>query len=173
MREIPLTKGYVAIVDDEDYVGLMQFKWHAQVDQRGRLVYAHRWDRKADGRRENVSMHRQILGLGPREMADHVNGNGLDNRRENLRACTNQQNQRNREKVRTSINGRPSSPYKGVRWNPNRNRWVGEIKVDGRSVFLGHHRSEEDAARAYDAAALQHFGDFARLNFPAPVAQVA
>lgn len=106
-------------------------------------------------------MHREIAMPDPALQVDHVNGDTLDNRRENLRCATKDQNQQNRRKT-----GRASSQWKGV-WRHHQNEtWCAEIKVNKEKIGLGSFKSEEAAARAYDAAARRWFGEFARLNFP-------
>jgi AP2 domain/HNH endonuclease len=92
---------------------------------------------------------------------DHINGNGLDNRRTNLRPATSAENARNRRSQRGS-----SSPYKGVSWIRSRRNWRANLRVGDRLIHLGSYTDPADAARAYDAAALKYFGEFARLNFP-------
>ena len=157
-RTIPLSGGFVALVDEEDYGRLSQHKWFAQRGKR--TTYAAR-DQHAPARRR-MYMHREILGLpdGRTMNADHKNGNGLDNRRENLRVGTQSQNLANR------AGWGKTSRYKGVTWNKKRGVWVASVCVNYKHHFLGHFSLEEEAARAYDVAALQHRGEFARLNFP-------
>jgi hypothetical protein len=91
---------------------------------------------------------------------DHINGNGLDNRKSNLRICTHQQNCENSRKRKKSF-----SKYKGVYWSKNAKKWVAQITIDGKSKHLGYFELEEDAAAAYDKAAVKYFGEFACLNF--------
>ena len=160
MKKIPLSRGYEAIVDDEDYEDLMQCKWHVRSDHR--THYAVRSQRISRGRFLPETMHRYILGLerGDKTQVDHINHNGLDNRRKNLRACSHNQNVQNSRVRRDSRCG-----FKGV--NERRpGRWRALIRVNGRRITIGNFRCPREAAIAYDGAALKYFGDFALLNFP-------
>ena len=154
----PLTRGYVVIADPDAGEWLWGRRWFAKTDYS--TVYAECWERLKDNRRRHMSMHRFVTGAsgGRRVVVDHINGNGLDNRRENLRICTNQQNQGN-AKAR-----RGSSQFKGV--SRKGNRWIAYIQFNRKFRSLGSFESEHDAALAYDAAALECFGEFAALNFP-------
>ena len=152
MKEIKLTQGKSAIVDDEDYEGLNRFKWFAE--QRGNTFYARS--------KSSTYMHRFILGLeqGDGKEIDHKDGNGLNNCRENLRLCTRSQN---------NINGRVrkgTSKYKGVCWDKRDKKWKARISIDKKRISLGNWLSEIGAARAYDIKATELHGEFARLNFP-------
>lgn len=104
-------------------------------------------------------MHRLILGASKGQQGDHQNGNGLDNRRINLRLCTNSQNQMNRKK-----SSRYSSKYKGVTWNSHARKWQAQIKRQGVMHYLGLFVDELEAARAYNKDAQEYFKDFALLN---------
>lgn len=147
MKEIPLiTRGKVALVDDEDYETLMQWKWYWSGG------YAVTWD----GRK----MHRMIMKPSPDYEVDHRNGNRLDNRRGNLRLASDAEQARNRKKYANK-----SSSFKGVSWETRDKRWRAYIKIGGKMNYLGHYEFESDAATAYDEAAIRHFGEFARLNF--------
>lgn len=164
MRTIPLTKGYVTIVDDEDFGELSRHSWCAQEGANG-VVYAYRASARSDhraGAPQRVLMHRQILGIvsDPSVRVDHRNLDGLDNRRANLRPATHSQNLANVPKRRGS------SAYKGVYWNRKLGKWSAYIQVDGKSRYLGVFLDEDEAARARDRAASEAFGEFARLNFP-------
>lgn len=156
-REIPLTRGMVAIVDAADHAELSRHRWH--YNPGGHSGYAVRAE-YADGVQYKVQMHRQITGAKDGELVDHINRNGLDNRRANLRVCANTQNLWNR----ASYIGR--SKYKGVSWRANRGHWKVSIQVNKKRIYLGSFTSEIEAACAYDAAAVEHYGVFAYLNFP-------
>lgn len=140
---------------DADVVG--QYRWWVQASHAPNLFYACTEVRKSDRRRTSLYMHSLLLGVVG---IDHVNGNGLDNRRGNLRPASHALN---------GANQRPragSSTYKGVSWKPSKNKWLAQIMVNSKTRFLGYHASEIDAARAYDAAALEAWDEFAWLNFP-------
>ena len=164
MKEIPLTQGKVALVDDRDYVNLMAIgPWHAA---KGRNTwYAVRAFRDRSGKICRWGMHAVLLGVrGTKTVVDHRNGNGLDNRRANLRRASQAQNQINRAGNLRS--GSMASKYRGVKLRRART-WEADIRINGKKTFLGSFKTAEDAARAYDAAARQYHGEFARLNFPA------
>lgn len=162
-QEIPLTQGRVALVDDEDYERLALLHWHAELDCK--TWYAiHSF--RGDGKYHNIRMHRAVLGFGSGDpFIDHRNGDGLDNRRTNLRPSTCSQNNRNRRLGVTNATG-----FKGVQRNRycarTKKPWLGMIKFEGKTDWLGPFETIEEAARAYDAKARELFGEFARLNFP-------
>ena len=165
MKEVSLTRGLVALVDDQDYERVSAFTWHANEKSKG-AVYAARKQWHGDTHKyENIAMHRFILGVvGNYLEIDHINGNRLDNRRANLRPCTHKNNMANR---RTN----KDRAYKGV-INVKRlsgKPWRAYITEHGKFVSLGYFASPQEAARAYDAAARRIFGAFAALNFPTPV----
>lgn len=151
MREIPLTRGMVALVDDTDHPMLSQLTWYARTNGHGNW-YA------ITGRR--CHMHRLILCPPVGVEIDHANGDGLDNRRANLRYATRAENSRNLQRP-----ARRLSSFKGV--HPSKSgKWFARVNFEHQVIHLGSFVLEEDAARAYDAAALRYFGEFARLNFP-------
>lgn len=163
MKEIPLTHGMVTLVDDEDYERLSKWKWHAQRSTHGGHVqyYAVRTDDK--GRSRKLRMHREILGAHPGQQVDHRRpADTLDNRRENLRFATSRENKRNARKRLTPT----SSRYKGVSWDAENGKWRACTTTNSKILNLGRFASEEEAARAYDRAAREQFGEFALLNFP-------
>lgn len=164
-REIPLTRGYVAIVDDEDYERVAARKWRVVV---GRWhVRAHR-TQKVRGQKFAVIMARFIMDAPPGTEVDHVNGDTLDNRRCNLRVCSSSQNKYNRAATVANTSG-----FKGVSFHKSRGKWQAGIKRDKEKHWLGYFQSAEEAARAYDAAALRLHGEFAHLNFPPPCQEAA
>jgi hypothetical protein len=155
--EIELTRGLKTRVSDED-AHLAEFSWFTQVTgYKGKHRYY------ATRRLESgkfLSMHRQITGVTERtQIVDHINGDSLDNRRENLRVGTHRQNLANR----SAIPGR-SSRWLGVHKRTENNTWRAQIKLNGKYTSLGSFADEGDAAMAYNAAALAEYGEFARLN---------
>ena len=149
--EIPLTQGKVALIDDDDYELICLYKWHAHCTMDGR------WYAKASS--GQLSMHRLIMNPADVMEIDHIDGDGLNNQRSNLRVCTSTQNKGNMKKAQGK-----SSRYKGVCWDYSRNKWIVHIHKNNRQFHLGRFENEEDAARAYDAAAKEFFGEFARTN---------
>jgi hypothetical protein len=150
-----------AKISPQDAELILRYKWRVTSSVHGRgntIFYAYT---SSGGRGvKKVKMHRLILDAPDGMHVDHINGDGLDNRRRNLRACTAQQNLMN-QRPRRSASG-----LKGVKWMPKIRKWMARIKVDGRELYLGVFVDRDDAGRAYDAAATQYFGQFARLNFP-------
>lgn len=156
-RLIPLTMGYFVIVQADQYEHLMQWKWHAQKARR--TVYAARYERMPDGKRVHIDMHRQLKGFPPTNV-DHRNGDGLHNFDFNLRTANDQDNCRNR---------RPHGErrFKGAYWDKSKGLYVAKICIDYRVKHLGQFGMDQiAAAKAYDAAAFEAFGPFAKLNFP-------
>lgn len=161
MSEIILTQGKVTLVDDDDYEWLSGWKWfaHRKKAWSGPTYYA----RNNTGT-TTVMMHRVILGLkhGDNRQCDHIDGDGLNNQRSNLRVCTSRQNQYNRRGNRRGV-----SRYKGVGICSRSGKWIARIRKGraGKQIYLSSFDSEAEAARCYDRAALKYFGEFARLNF--------
>lgn len=159
MKKIKLTQGKVALVDDADYDWLSQWKWCVTKQYSG--YYAVRNSPLINGKRPMISMHRQILGLerGDKRQGDHQNHNTLDNCRDNLRICTNQQNSFNQKVLLNA-----SSPFKGICWHKMAKKWMAQIMINRKFKYLGIYKSEKDAARAYNQAAKKYHGEFACLN---------
>lgn len=163
MKTIQLTQGKVAFVDDADFVRVSQFKWHAFKNQGGKW-YA-RSTSLARQIGKSIWMHRLIVRAKDEQQVDHRDGNGLNNRRKNLRCASNAQNAYNMALRPNSLSG-----YKGVSRYSSHNRytgeWVASIKHNGKKLYLGKFIDPKDAALAYDAKAKELFGEFAWLNFP-------
>jgi hypothetical protein len=157
-KQILLTRGLVALVDEEDYDYLMQWKWYASPDGRATRKIALGKVGKV-GKFQRVFMHRLINKTPEGMHTDHINGDPLDNRKLNLRNCNPQQNARNRKSYIGS-----KSRFKGVSWHKRQKAWVAYICVNYKTSHLGTFKTEEDAAIAYNFAALDHFGEFAKLN---------
>ncbi|KKL21312.1 hypothetical protein LCGC14_2446720 [marine sediment metagenome] len=160
MKKIPLTQGYFALVDDEDYEWLSKHKWRVYRDKTNCYAFT----KIRIGYKEHIQprMHRLIMNPTVTEQIDHIDGNGLNNRKSNLRICNGQQNQQNRRPTRKA-----SSQYKGVAWHKRSKKWIARITVDKKIIHLGYFNDEESAARVYDKAAKKYFGEFARINLEA------
>lgn len=176
MKLIKLTQGKFAQVDDEDYDYLMQWKWYAWSDKSKTIWYAQRteWTNKKFVR---FKMHRVVLKLiDPKIIGDHIDNNGLNNQRNNLRIANHTENMRNRRKKNIV-----SSKYHGVCYYTQiihktlkngtnviytcKPKWYSQIQSNGKTISLGRYTNEIEAAKAYDAKALELFGEFANLNF--------
>lgn len=162
MKEIPLTQGKVALVDDEDYDYLMQWKWY--YNSSGTHCAAVRSGRLEDfnnGKRPRILMHRVITKPVENDVIDHIDGNPLNNQKFNLRVCTQGQNSKN---IRKHIRKNNMVTYKGVTWNVRIKRYIAQIGYNMSRIYLGTFKTEEEAALAYNAAAIQYHGEFAKLN---------
>lgn len=153
MREIPLTQGKVALVDDEDFEELSKYRWHYE-----RVWHGEEYARCSVGKRK--TMHQMIMRTPVGMQTDHRDHNGLNNQKSNLRICTVSENQSNRLKQQ----GRYSSDYLGVTWRSKEQKWVAQIRTGGRLQNLGFFVGEAEAAAAYNEAAQRLHGEFARLN---------
>lgn len=162
MKKIPLTgagKGRFALVDDRDYPLVRGIKWHMKVNGRSEYARYNFWN-KEEKRYGRITMHRLILRLtDPKVGVDHINGDGLDNRRENLRICSQAQNSYNRRRDHDAKN-----IYRGVRKSDQ--KWRADIGHNGRPEYIGVFETPELAAKAWDKKAIEYRGEFARLNFP-------
>ena len=161
MKRIALTQGKYALVDDTDYKWLRQWEWHYEKGYAART----RVNRDAPGPK-NIYMHRTILKLKSKVFrkiqVDHIDGNGLNNQRSNLRVVNTSKNAMNRKKMSGC-----KSKYKGVTKRPakyKKKQWQASIRVNGKLLYLGDYITQEQAALAYNDAALKHFGNFARIN---------
>ena len=159
MKEILLTKGQVAIVDDDDFERLKGHKWFAAWCPHTESFYAQRNIPASRHRQRTIIMHREIMSASDGEEVDHRNHDTLDNRRSNLRVCTKQQNMLNRGIQRNNTSG-----FKGVKRHSQCRRWVATVQLNHKRKYLGLFRSPIDAAKAYDDAVLSLHGEFAVTN---------
>lgn len=159
-KQIPLTQGQVAIVDDADYDELIKYKWYAEFCKDTRSYRVVRWGIQ-NNVRTVIKIHRQIMELTKNDglQVDHVDHNALNNCRNNLRIVTNLQNQMNRRS-----NSNVTSKYKGVSWHIQTRKWRATIMINRKQKHLGVFICETDAALAYNKAAKEMFGEFAYLN---------
>ncbi|MCI0551283.1 MAG: HNH endonuclease [Anaerolineae bacterium] len=154
-KQISLSRGLVALVDDADFEYLNQWKWHYAAG------YASRNSSRIQGRRKPIRMHRVIMQAPDGIEVDHIDTNNkLDNRRQNLRLCTHVENMSNQKRPANNKSG-----YKGVCWRPDRNKWQCSITSKDQRIHVGYFLTAEEAAHAYDAKARKLFGVFARTNF--------
>lgn len=159
MKEIPLSKGYVALVDDEDYDRLTAMgRWYFGGD--GYAIRSVNY-KKPNGRwsSKTIRMHRIIMNTPDGMDTDHKDTDRLNNQKSNLRICTRSQN-----KMNTNLRAGSTSGYKGVTWSKSRRKWGSVINLKGKTVWVGFFSDKLEAAKAYNAAALEHYGEFARLN---------
>lgn len=154
MKKIPLTKGKFAIVDDDDYEWLSQWKWYAA---KGHNTYYAKRHTTKQGSYTTIEMHTLICDA---EQIDHKDGNGLNNQRNNLRPATYSQNAANRTKQINNTSG-----FKGVYWHKHASKWYARIQVNNKRINLGYFTNKIEAAKSYDKAASIYFGEFAKLNF--------
>ncbi len=163
---IPLTRGLYALVDEKDYEMLAKNNWYAQKVKH--THYAVRRTSQKLGKQKRIGMHRQILNAPKGYMIDHKNHCGLDNRRTNIRLCTNVQNQQNRNPNKTAssqykgVHRQIGKIYKGKRYS---GKWCARIGNNGKRIYLGLFNDEIKAAKAYDKKAKELFGEFANANF--------
>ncbi len=143
MKHISLTRGLVAIVDDEDFDAMIQFNWFAE--KGGNTCYAVR-TYKVDKKKINVRMHRVINNTPDNLLTDHINGDGLDNRRVNLRAVTHQENMINCARWKVG-----SSKYRGVSWHVDNKKWYAQITINYKNIYVGTFETELEAHVAYEA----------------------
>ena len=161
MKLIPLTQGYFAQVDDEDYEQLIKLKWSVKIDYRkhGTVCYA-RHTKVQMGKRVSIYMHRLIMEITDSKIfTDHKNGDGLDNRKINLRKCTNRQNLYNTNAITGS-----KSQYKGISWSKEKRKWMSKMMINGKNKSIGSFDNELDAAICYDKIAIKIHGEFIKLN---------
>ena len=162
MKEIALTQGKFAKVDDCDFEWLSKYNWH--LSNNG---YAERTASSAF-RRVEVYMHREIANTPNNTQTDHIDNNKLNNCRDNLRFCNNTENHRNTPKRNDNTSG-----FKGVSYDKQTKKWRAKIKYSGKTIHLGRFYTAEEAAKNYDRAAIKYFGSFACTNFKYQPARAA
>lgn len=159
-KEIKLTQGKVALVDDADFDYLNQWKWYTHRDPKNGKFYAVRNYKICNNKRGRILLHRLIINNTNTKMhTDHCNGNTLDNRKINLRICTASENSANKNKFINNTSG-----YKGVSWHKVVKKWHASIRKDNINYFLGYFINIKDAAKAYNEAAFKYHKEFSNLN---------
>lgn len=151
---VPLTRGYEAIIDAEDVPLVQWFNWSALPNKRSVYAFRSEW---VGGRKTTIRMHRVIAGPADGKEVDHIDGNGLNNRKSNLRQATASENRRNQRLSKAN-----SSGLKGVSWNKRESVWEAYIRVDGKKKSLGSFSNVDEAHAAYCRAAERFHGEFAR-----------
>lgn len=160
MRTIPLSQGYEAIVDDADYPLVSQYKWSVNSNGKRNSQYAYRSLPRQRRPQKHLLLHRFIMQPSEQQEIDHIDGNGLNNTRKNLRFCTRRENCWNTGKFKRKC----KSSFKGVSIHKASGLWVGYLNHMGRRAWTGYYKSEQEAARARDFVAIQLYGPFARTS---------
>lgn len=157
MKKIPLTQGYFALVDDSDYEAISKYKWH--IKKHGRTFYAKHSTKKGDNRKQKTVYMHSLLLATPRGMeVDHIDGDGLNNRRDNIRVCVHAENTRN---ARTRLDNK--SGFRGVHFHSRDMVWSASIGFKNKRVHLGYFSSKLLAREAYRDASIKYYGNFARV----------
>lgn len=159
MKKIKLSQVKYALVDDADHERLSEHKWGCMKSRNTYYAYRAFWDKNKKTTSSPIYMHRAILSAPRGKMCDHINGDGLDNRKSNLRLSSNAQNLANSSKNRNNTSG-----FKGVARSSSGRKWTAQIMVNRKSRFLGSFDEKIKAAKAYDNESKRLYGEFARLN---------
>ena len=161
MKKIPLTQGFYATVDDEDFERINRYKWYAY--KSNNTIYARRNVRTGSKRQTAIQMHRDVMGCtaGDKKIVDHKNFNGLDNRKENLQVVSINVNIHRRNKQANNHTG-----YIGLSWKPKKKTWEAWVTINKRKIYCGCHKNPMVAAKMRDKVVLDFYHDNAILNFP-------
>ena len=165
MKEIALSRGLVAVVDDDTFERVSGLRFHASNRYGSFYATTRIWE--SDGTSFQQDLQHFVLPEKPGKVIDFINGNSLDCRHENLRYATAQERARGQKKRKNT-----TSKFKGVFWNSQRKKWQARITVNYKGIHLGSFDDEERAGLAYDAAARRIFGEYAKLNFPDRVEEI-
>lgn len=157
-KVIPLTQGKSTLVDDEDYEKLNKHKWYAHLENK--IWYAVRDIKLDDGKRTIIRLHREIVNVLSGKDVDHINHDGLDNRKCNLRICTRSQNISHQRKHKNN-----TSDFRGVYWYKKKQKWMAYITIERKRITIGYFDDKVEAGHIVDQFAIQLFGEFAMLNF--------
>jgi len=165
VKEILLTQGKVALVDDDDFDRMNKYKWYASKDVKNNDWYARRNETIQRGSRKTfkqktIRMHQEIFNF-KYQLIDHANHNGLDNRKCNLRACTYSENKKNSRQYKNNTSG-----FIGVSWHKIRRKWYAYVNKNGVRFSLGYFDDKIEAGKIVDKKSIELFGEFAVLNFP-------
>ena len=159
MKKIKLTQNKYALVDNKDYVSLSRHKWYADRSPRNNSFYAVRQRPKSETGTCRIRMHTEIMNPPIGLEIDHIDGNGLNNQRSNLRICSGPENRRNRGLTKNSTSG-----FKGVNWHKLSRKWIARIQVNGNRITLGRFVSKEEAYKKYCVACIKYHGKFAKIK---------
>lgn len=157
MKKIKLSQNQFTLVDNKDFKYLNKFNWY--VHSGGNTVYAARNSKTINGKRKTIWMHKEIMKTPKGMETDHIDGNGLNNQRKNLRICTKSENQHNRSKYKCNTSG-----FKGVSWHIGHKKWGASIQSSGKQIYLGYYDSKIEAYNAYCNACTKYHRDFAKIK---------
>jgi len=158
MIKILLSKGFIASLDEEDLCKIDKYRWH--LHKSSNTNYAAAGSITPEGKKVTLMLHRLIMNAPDNLDVDHIDGNGLNNTKTNLRLATRSQNNMNR------VGKSKTSPYKGVCWDKSKQRYMAQIAINNSNKYIGRFTTAIEAALAYDKKAIELHGEFAKLNFP-------